>query len=107
MNTYNVTIPKSLSRMGDLVLVPRKEYESLLVLRKFKEYTPTALERKKLKRAELNFKKRFLVKIEILCSLSLNFYLLTHMLVIYKKLKEMKTLGVGVWGHIEFSLRLK
>jgi len=57
MNTYNVTIPKSLSRMGDLVLVPRKEYESLLVLRKFKEYTPTALERKKLKRAELNFKK--------------------------------------------------
>lgn len=43
--------------MGDLVLVPRKEYESFLEFKKIKEFTPTLAERKALKRAELNFKK--------------------------------------------------
>ncbi len=57
MNTYNVTIPKALSRMGDLVLVPRKEYESFLEFRKIKEFTPTMAERRALRRAEINLKK--------------------------------------------------
>jgi len=57
MNTYNITIPKSLAQMGDLMLVPRKEYESLLVLRKYKEYTPTLAEKRALKRARLNREK--------------------------------------------------
>jgi hypothetical protein len=57
MNTYNVTIPKSLAQMGDLMLVPRKEYESLLVWRKYKEYTPTLAEKRALRKAELNLKK--------------------------------------------------
>lgn len=43
--------------MGDLMLMSRKEYESLLVLRKYKEYTPTLAEKRALKRAELNLKK--------------------------------------------------
>jgi len=57
MNVYNVTIPKALSRMGDLVLVPRKEYESFLEFKKIKEFTPTVAERRALRRAELNLKK--------------------------------------------------
>ena len=43
--------------MGDLVLVPRAEYESFLEFKKIKEYTPTIAEKKALKRAQLNFKK--------------------------------------------------
>ena len=57
MNTYNVTIPKALSRMGDLVLVPRKEYESFLEFKKIREYTPTLAQKKALIKAELNFRK--------------------------------------------------
>ena len=57
MNAYNVTIPKALSRMGDLVLVPRKEYESFLKLKKIREFTPTMADRKALRRAERNLKK--------------------------------------------------
>ena len=56
MNAYNITIPKSLAQMGDLVLVPRKEYESFLQFKRFKEYIPTLAERKALKRAERNLK---------------------------------------------------
>lgn len=43
--------------MGDLVLVPRKEYESFLEFKKIKEFTPTVAERRALRRAELNLKK--------------------------------------------------
>ncbi len=43
--------------MGDLVLVPRKEYESFLEFRKIKEFTPTLAQKKALIKAELNFKK--------------------------------------------------
>ena len=57
MNTYNITIPKSLAQMGDLVLVPRKEYESFLQFKRIKEYIPTQAEKASLKRARLNFKK--------------------------------------------------
>lgn len=57
MNAYNITIPKSLARMGDLMLVPRREYESFLEFKRIKEYTPTIAERRALKRAELNLKR--------------------------------------------------
>ncbi len=57
MNVYNVTIPKALSRMGDLVLVPRKEYESFLEFKKIREYIPTKAQKRALVKAELNFKK--------------------------------------------------
>ncbi len=43
--------------MGDLVLVPRKEYESFLEFKKIREYPPTLAQKRALKRAELNLKK--------------------------------------------------
>lgn len=52
MNT--ITIPKMLTKKGDLVIVPRKEYESLLELKKITEYKPTAIHKKALIRAERN-----------------------------------------------------
>ena len=33
-----LTIPKKLTRRGDLVVIPRKEYEELLHARKIKEF---------------------------------------------------------------------
>lgn len=57
MSTYNITIPKSLAQMGDLVLVPKKEYESFLQFKSIREFTPTLAEKRALKRAEKNLKK--------------------------------------------------
>ena len=56
MNT--ITIPKELSQKGDLVVVPRKEYEILLELREIVEFTPTASQKKALKRAEKNLRNK-------------------------------------------------
>ena len=55
MNT--VTIPKKLAQKDDLVVVPRKEYEALLELKKVKEFIPTAAQKKALARAERNVKR--------------------------------------------------
>lgn len=55
MNT--ITIPKKMAERDDLVIIPRKEYEALLELRKFKEFSPTTAQKKALARAERNFKK--------------------------------------------------
>lgn len=41
----------------DLVIIPRKEYEALLELKKVKEFTPTLSQKKALLRAEENLKK--------------------------------------------------
>ena len=57
MNVYNITIPRTLARLGDLVLVPKKEYESFLEFKKIKEFTPTLAEKRALKRAEINLKR--------------------------------------------------
>lgn len=54
MNMNTVTIPKRLAQIDDLVVLPRKEYESLLLLRKFKEFNPTAAQKKALLKAENN-----------------------------------------------------
>ena len=52
-----ITIPKALSKMGDLVVIPRKEYEQLLQLKKIREFRPTAVQKQALKRAERNLKQ--------------------------------------------------
>ena len=51
-----VTIPRTLSRQGDLVVIPRSEYEQLLRLKKIREFQPTARQKAALKRAEKNLK---------------------------------------------------
>lgn len=55
MNT--VTIPKKIAGKDDLIVIPRKEYEALLELKKIREFTPTAAQKKALARAEVNFRK--------------------------------------------------
>lgn len=55
MNT--ITIPKEIAQKGDLVVVPRKEYEALLELKRIKEFIPTASQKKALLRTERNFQK--------------------------------------------------
>jgi len=50
-------IPKALAKEGDLVVIPRREYEQLLSFRKFREFRPTAQQLAALRRAERNFKK--------------------------------------------------
>lgn len=46
-----ITIPKKLAQKGDLVVVPRSEYETLLRQWIFREFTPTAAQKRSLKRA--------------------------------------------------------
>ncbi len=52
-----ITIPKKLSQEGDLVVIPRREYERLLHLKQIREFRPTASQKDALKRAERNLKK--------------------------------------------------
>ena len=52
MNT--ITIPKNLIKNDDLVILPRKEYERLLVARLIPEFQPTMAEKKDLARARKN-----------------------------------------------------
>ena len=51
-----ITIPKKIAAQDDLIIIPRKEYEALLDLRKFKEFSPTVIQKKALARAENNFR---------------------------------------------------
>ncbi|MEK7503030.1 MAG: hypothetical protein AAB556_01135 [Patescibacteria group bacterium] len=52
-----ITIPKKLAQQGDLVVLPKKEYESLVEFKAIKEFTPTNAQKKALIRAEENLKK--------------------------------------------------
>ena len=52
-----ITIPKKLAQEGDLVVIPRREYEALIKLKKANEFTPTAVQRRALLRAESNLKR--------------------------------------------------
>lgn len=54
MNT--ITITKKIASKDDLIVIPRREYEALLELKKFKEFSPTAIQKKALTRAESNFR---------------------------------------------------
>lgn len=56
MNT--VTIPKELARKGDLVLVPRKEYEAFQSwMKTVKTFTPTRAQLLDLKRAREDYRR--------------------------------------------------
>lgn len=52
-----ITIPQKIAAKGDLIIIPRKEYETLLELKNFKEFTPTATQKKALVKAEQNLQK--------------------------------------------------
>ena len=55
MNT--ITIPKNLAKKDDLIVMPRREYETLLALRQVREFVPTAAQKRALLQAENNFRK--------------------------------------------------
>ena len=52
-----ITIPKNLIKNNDLVIIPRKEYETLIKFKTFKEFTPSSSQRRSLLAAERNLKK--------------------------------------------------
>lgn len=53
-----VTIPKDLTRLGELVVVPRRDYEDYLSWRRnIKFFKPTAAEKKDLKQARADLAK--------------------------------------------------
>ncbi len=52
-----IAIPKKLAKNDDLIIVPRKEYESLLELRKMREFAPTKAQKGALLRAENNLRQ--------------------------------------------------
>ena len=52
-----IAIPKEIiKKRDDLIILPRKEYEDLLRLKKVKDFSPTAVQKKALLRAEKNLK---------------------------------------------------
>lgn len=57
MNVQPITIPQKIASRGDLVLIPRSEYEELLELRNHKEFIPTSAQKRALAQAENNLKK--------------------------------------------------
>ncbi len=52
-----ITITKELTNKGELVIIPRKEYEELLQFKITREFTPTTAQKKALARAENNLRK--------------------------------------------------
>ena len=52
MNT--ITIPKKLAGSDDLIVIPKKEYERLLLSKNIFEFTPTIADKKNLERARKN-----------------------------------------------------
>lgn len=52
-----ITIPQKIAAAGDLIIIPRKEYEALLELKNFKEFVPTATQKRALVKAEQNLQK--------------------------------------------------
>jgi len=53
-----INIPKELTKKGELVLIPRKEYESFLHWQKsIKKFRPTASQKKALEKARKDFSR--------------------------------------------------
>ncbi len=52
-----ITIPQKLANKDDLIVIPRKEYESLLELKRMKEFAPTSIQKRALARAENNLRR--------------------------------------------------
>ena len=55
MTTF--TIPKKLTQHGDLVVLPREQYEELAMLAKTGEFSPTKAQKRALAKAESNLNK--------------------------------------------------
>lgn len=54
-----ITIPKALVKEGDLVLIPRREYEDFLRIRKFLQAVkPTAAEKRAIARGRHEVRKK-------------------------------------------------
>ena len=53
-----ITIPKKISSKGDLIVVPRKDYEELLALKNKQVFAPSAAQKKALAQAERNLQKK-------------------------------------------------
>jgi len=51
-----LTIPKKLAKKDDLVVIPKREYEALLELKKIREFMPTVTQKKALARARKEYK---------------------------------------------------
>ena len=52
-----ITIPKKLVERDDLVVIPRREYETLIMLRNHREFAPTKEQKQALIRAERNLNR--------------------------------------------------
>jgi len=52
-----ITIPKKITKGEELVVIPRKDYEKLLELKKIPEFQPTTAQKKALIRARKNRKE--------------------------------------------------
>ena len=56
-----ITIPKEIIKKGDLVLIPRKEYEEFSewreVIKLFKLFIPTVAQKKDLRKARQDYKE--------------------------------------------------
>ena len=52
-----ITIPKKIAGSDDLVVLPRREYESLLRVQKIREFNPTVAQKRALIRAEKNLRE--------------------------------------------------
>jgi len=50
-----LTIPKSLIKKGDLLLIPRKEYEEFLRWKKIRTFHPTAAQKRDIREARKEF----------------------------------------------------
>lgn len=55
--TVTITIPKTLARKGELILVPRKEYEELLRQKKIPIVSLTSTEQRDLESARRELKR--------------------------------------------------
>ena len=53
----NITIPRKLAKNDDLIIVPKKEYEALLELKKIVEFSPSRAQKLSLIKAENNLKR--------------------------------------------------
>lgn len=52
-----ITIPKEIAKKGDLVLIPRSEYEKLLAAKRVVEFKQTPSDKRDLARARKNRKQ--------------------------------------------------
>ncbi len=52
-----ITIPKSIAAAGDLIIIPRKRYEELTLMKKYAECVPTSAQKRAFVVARQNFHK--------------------------------------------------